>query len=122
MNKLVYFKHLVRVAQIAEELQTTEPEASEELDAALGSAPVEPGTEDTFPPVETPSAKEEPPAAEGVQKDPLIDEVEREAAILAEAIMGLEDFISLTEDEITEDDLAKIEALIEREVAKKIND
>lgn len=121
MNKLAYFKHLVRVAQIAEELQITEPEASAELDAALETAPPEPETEVAFPPVETPSVEETSQAPGETKRDPLIDEVEREAESIANMIMSLEEFDLLTKDEITEDDLAKIEALIEREVAKKIN-
>ncbi len=121
MNKLTYFKHLVRVAQIAEELQITEPEASAELDAALETAPPEPETKVAFPPVETPSVEETSQAPEETKRDPLIDEVEREAESIANMIMSLEEFDLLTKDEITEDDLAKIEALIEREVAKKIN-
>lgn len=130
MNKFTYFKHLVRIAQIAEELDKVNPEASEILDEALGEANPE-----SFPPVETPAAEtpvvETEPELEPKENDQIstlspLDQSRLQedidlAQTLADFIMDLPEFKDLTSGEITSGDLDDIETLIEKTIDEKVN-
>ena len=106
MEKIKIFKHLVRLSQIAEELQDENPEVSEKLTNFIDETAddIAPGADspevdqDMFPPIETPNIDED------VIEDKAKDNTKQKASEIAEEIVSSPEFGQVIEKIVNTED------------------